>query len=574
VLVQLRIQNLAVFAEASLLPSPRLTVVSGETGAGKSLMVGAVLLLLGDRGGGDRVRAGAERATVEGVFELTDATGWAEWLDARGVVHALPGDPTLVLKRDVSAAGRSRAWINGGPVTTALLGDVGRRLVTVLGQHEAQALAEPDPQREALDAFAQASELADRVAAAYSEWRAALASAHDVGRARAEATKRADYLRFVLQEISDARLVDGESEQLDAELTRLSHAEELRDLAAQASERLDGDDDAGVLAQLHAVRRSLQQLARIDLGMGRLLELLDQAEVPLSDLSRELTGYLEQVEVDPRRLRDVEARRSLVQSVLRKHGPSFADVAQVAADARQALALVDDSAATERAMVRAIEQTQGAYVELAAELSTARRNAATRFAGEVEALLPELGMPDGRLSVQLAALPDAAATGTESVEWMVGVNAGDSLRPLARVASGGELARVMLAVSTVLSRVQSVPTIIFDEIDAGIGGAVALRVGAAMQRLSAAHQVLAVTHLAQIAACADTHGAVSKVSADGRTAAQLVLVDGAARIGELARMLGGDSEREVAREHARALLEQAQTPAPAAAGPRRRQRRA
>jgi DNA repair protein RecN (Recombination protein N) len=571
VLVELRISNFAVFAEASLSPAPRLTVLTGETGAGKSLLVGAVLLLLGERGGSDRVRAGADRATVEGVFELA-GDEWIEWLDARGITHALPDDRLLILKREIAATGRSRAWINGGPVATMLLAEVGQRLVSVLGQHESHALGDADTQRVALDAFADASAVAESVRAAFLAHGAAVARRSALEAQRVDAMRRADYLRFVVQEIAGARLVDGEVDRLDEEVRRLSNAEELRTLSIGAADRLDGGDDGGVIAQLAALRRQLHQLSRIDPATEALEELLDQAEAPLAELSRELASYAEGIDLDPSRLRTVEQRRDVVQSVLRKHGPTITDALSVLADAETALALVDDAAGGITDADRAVAAAMSTWQRDAETLSTQRRQAAAVLAKEVSALLPSLGMPDGRLEVRLTSLDGLHAHGAERVEWMVGLNAGDELRPLGRVSSGGELARLMLAVTTVLARVQAVPTLIFDEIDAGIGGAVAVQVGAAMRQLATHHQVLAVTHLAQIAACAEVHGAVGKVTRAGQTAAHLQLVEGDTRISELARMLGGDADREVARAHARELFLQAQQPPTAAK--RARQRRA
>ncbi|MCU0635094.1 MAG: DNA repair protein RecN [Gemmatimonadaceae bacterium] len=556
-LVELRIRNLAVFTDTTFAPAPGLSVLSGETGAGKSLIVGAVLLLLGERGGSDRVRVGAERAVVEGVFEVRDVDGWAEWLDARGVGHEFPQDRTLILRREVAAGGRSRAWINGGAVTTAVLGETGQRLVTVYGQHESQALATADAQREALDGFAGALEQAARVATAHATWRTAVERRSALDDARVDAERRADYLRFVAREIEEARLEEGEDERIEDELRRLTHAESLRTFAADAAERLDGDEDGSVMRALAQVRRALGQLVRIDPTMARLEELLDQAEMPLGELVQELQAYGDGIDLDPARLRAVEARRDVVHSVLRKHGPTVADAQRALDDARAAIALVDDGETARRDADRAVAESLTAWRGASGTLSAARTRAASQLATEVSTMLPALGMPDGRLVVELTSLEAPDPRGAERVEWLVQLNAGDTPRPLGRVASGGELARVMLAVATVLAQVGSVPTIVFDEIDAGIGGAVAVQVGQAMQRLAQHHQVLAVTHLAQIAACAALHGAVSKASADGRTEAQVTVVDGDARIGELARMLGGDAVRDVARQHARELLAQA-----------------
>ncbi|MCU0649024.1 MAG: DNA repair protein RecN [Gemmatimonadaceae bacterium] len=566
-LVELRIRNLAVFEDAALAPATGMTVLTGETGAGKSLVVGAVLLLLGERGGSDRVRSGAERASVEGRFDMHDAAEWSEWLDARGIAHELPHDRTLILRREVAVGGRSRAWINGSAVTTAVLGEAGQRLVTVYGQHEAQALADERRQRDALDAFGDARTLAAEVRTAYHVWRDAVEHMQALERAQADAARRADYLRFVAREIDEARLVEGEPERLEEELRRLSHAEELRSLASEAMARLDGDDDGSVHHMLALVRRGLHQLTRIDATAARFEGLLDQAETPLAELERELSAYAEAIDLDPERLHAVEARRDVVQGVLRKHGPSVAEALRVRDEARSTLALVDEGDTARRAAADAAHVAHDRLRTQSALLTAARSRAGERLARDVTALLPELGIPDGVLQVHLVPLDAQSADGAERIEWRVQLNAGDVPRPLGRVASGGELARVMLAVATVLAQVNAVPTIVFDEIDAGIGGAIAVHVGAAMQRLAAHRQVLAVTHLAQIAACADTHGVVTKSSDGQRTTAALHVVIADDRIGELARMLGGDATRTVAREHAALLLANATTREPDVATP-------
>jgi DNA repair protein RecN (Recombination protein N) len=565
-LVELRLQQFGVFADARLEPGEGLTVLSGETGAGKSLLVGALLFLLGDRGGSDRVRTGADRAIVEGTFDVPAPDQWVEWFEARGVPHGLPDDRGVVIRREVQATGRSRAWVNGAAVTNAVLAELGARLVTVHGQHESQSLGDAATQRTLLDAYAEASAVARALATAHAAWRDAQARQAALARDRVAAERQADYLRFVAREVEQVQPLPGEPEQLDDELRRLTHAEELRALAAGGVRLLDGGDEAdGVLARLSAVRRTLQQLGRIDPTTSALLEGFDQVEVALGELARDLAHYGDGIAVDPERLQEVEARRGALQALLRKYGPGVSDALQAAADARAQLALVDGAARDDAQAQEAVDAAWREVERLARQLSAARVRAAASLARDVSALLPAVGMPDARFAVTLDALATPEATGAERPLFLAQLNAGEPMRPIGRAASGGELARLLLAVATVLARVERVPTLVLDEIDAGIGGAVAVQVGALMQRLAASHQVLAVTHLAQIAACATRHGAVTKTTVDGETVAELTVVEGEARITELARMLGGDASGAEARDHARAVLVRAQPRAPTAA---------
>jgi len=551
VLLELRLRNVVVIEAVTLPLAGGLNVLTGETGAGKSLIVGALGLLLGERAAADRIRAGQDRATVEATFEARGRDDLRAWLDARGIDAE---DDTLILKREVSHAGRSRAWVNGTPVTVAVLRALGERLITVHGQHEAQQLLDAAAQRTVLDAYAGATDDARRVADAHGR----VVSARDARTAlearRQAASQRADYLRALVDEIEAAKLHPDEEEQLDSEHRRLAHAEELRHTAGEIVGTLQGDDGA-VLDRLGRVQRALAALQRIDPSLERLQTGSDAAYYALEELARELAVYADGIEADPLRLRDVEARRTLLHQLLRKHGPGVADVLATAAQAREELALVEDIEAARATVQRELQQAMTAYADAAAELTRRRTAAASRLQEAVSALLPELGMADGRFVVQLTPLGEPGVHGAEQVQFLVALNVGTVPGTLDRVASGGELARVMLAVSTVLARLQAVPTLVFDEVDAGVGGAVAWQVGALMRRVATHHQVLAISHLAQIAACAHHHVVVRKARADGYTTADTETVQGESRVLELARMLGGDADREVSRAHARELLQ-------------------
>ena len=550
-LTELRIRNFAIIESVTLPLAPGFNALTGETGAGKSIIVGALGLLIGERAASDLVRTGAERATVEGVFDVSGTPAVAVALDAHGIEHE---GEVLVLKREVAAgAGRARAWVNGTPVTASVLGELGQLLVTVHGQHEAHALLDEDSQRAILDAFGDATAEAAEVASAYAELQGARASMRDLERRRDDAAKRADWLRHVAREIGDARLEEGEEARLEDEARRLTHAEELRALSGEIMDVLETGDEA-VLARVGHLQRTLGALQKIDPSTARLQELYDAAYYALEELNRESQGYLATVEHDPARLADVERRRDLVFRLVKKHGGTVALAVQAAREAQAELDLLDTAALDQRALEQRVTAAAAALVESAARLSKKRTVAAKRLATAVDAQLPPLGMPDGHFSVALMPRTEALAVGAESVEFRVALNLGHEARALARVASGGELARVMLALKTILARIDHVPTLIFDEVDAGIGGKTGLMVGDAMRRVADHHQVFAITHLPQIAARAHHHIVVSKGARGGVTTADITIADGDARVREVARMLGGDAESSVSREHARELL--------------------
>ena len=550
-LLELRLRNVAVIDAVTLPLADGLNVLTGETGAGKSLIVGALAMLLGERAASDRVRSGTEKATVEGVFTLRDGDAVRAALDERGIDA---DEELLVLKREIGSNGRSRAWINGSAVTAAVLAEIGALLVSVHGQHDSRQLLEPEHQRDILDVFAGAEQERQRVANAYAQRTAIAARERELETRRQDAERRADYLRFVVREIEDARPVRGEEETLDADIRRLSHASELRSLAEQAAASITGDDRAA-LAKLGAVRRALASLARIDPETERWQGGFDGAVYALDELARELEQYGESIDADPERLRKLESRRDVLHSLTRKYGPSIDDVLATGKQARAELDLVDGGAIDLRALAEARAAADGALAEAAADLTRRRASGATRLATAVTALLPELGMPDGVFDVTLVHLDVCGSGGVESVTFVARLNAGCELRPLSRIASGGELSRVMLALSTVLARLQHVPTLVFDEVDAGVGGTVAGQVGALMRRVAGHHQVLAISHLAQIAARAHRHVVVRKGAVGTVTTADTQVVEGEERVLEIARMLGGDADRDVSRAHARELLE-------------------
>jgi len=552
-LIELRIRNFAIIESVALPLAGGFNVLSGETGAGKSIIVGALSFLLGERGSSDLIRTGSDKASVEGLFDLAESPEIARMIDDRGIEA---DEGTVLLKREISSAGRGRAWANGSQVTATVLAEIGRSLVNLHGQHEAQTLLDAESQRDILDTFAGSIQQAARVRDAHSDMSALRREIASLESRRNEAERRADFLRHVVREIEDARLVSGEDSRLEDEARVLENADELRTLADTAVAALSGDEH-GIMERLGVVSRALGSVQRVDPAGARLQELFDAGFYALDELVRALEEYGRSVDLDPERLGIVRLRRELIYSLVKKYGPSVDDVIETGRKSRGELDLVD-SASFDLAQLeaRATAASQ-LLVATSQRLSVLRAAAAKKLAKAVDAVLPDLGMTEGRFFVELESRDQPDENGVEDVQFRVALNAGHEARPLARVASGGELSRVMLALKTILARADKVPTLVFDEVDAGIGGKVGLQVGDTLRRVAEHHQVFAISHLPQIAARAHSHIVVAKASKAGVTTADISVLEGSTRIVEIARMLGGDPESKVSRAHARELLESA-----------------
>lgn len=549
-LIELRIQNYAVIDRLALRLGPGLNVLSGETGAGKSIIVGALSLLLGERASAEVVRAGGEKAVVEGVFEIADRPELLALLDEQGIE---PEDGLLILRREVALEGRNRAWINGSPATAGVLGEVGRQLVDMHGQHEHQTLLRGDEQRAILDAYAGTAPLLGEVGEAHERLRRAEHQLAELERRRRETEQQAEFLRHQAQEIEKARLKEDEEEALEEEANRLDHAEDLARLSGRLYQNLYAGEDA-VVARLAELRRALDQLARIDPSQAELLELFEPAYINLEELGRRMGAYEAAVEHDPARLDEIRRRQDLIFRLKTRFGPELADVIETGRRARVQLELLDTADFERRALEKEVGAVRAELEEVAGRLSAMRREAAARLAAEIVALLPELGLGGGHFEVHLQELPQIGPAGAEQAEFRIALNAGFEPRPLARVASGGELSRVMLALKTVMARQDRIPSLVFDEIDTGIGGQIGHRIGEKLRQVADHHQVFVITHLAQIACRADQHLRVEKGAAEGVMATRVSTLPADERVRELARMLGGDPESAASLEHARELL--------------------
>ncbi|HXG05201.1 MAG TPA: DNA repair protein RecN, partial [Candidatus Binatia bacterium] len=547
-LAELRVRDLAVIADVTLPLRPGLNVLTGETGAGKSMLVDALALLLGERASGEIVRPGAEKAVVEGAFDVSHS-GAAALRPSLTTLGVEPDDGMLVIKREVWAEGRSRAWVNGSPTTVGVLARLGELLVDLHGQHETQSLLRGEAQRDILDAYGGAA--VERAAArdAFERWKALERREAELRARQEEVRRKADYLRHVVAEIDRAAPRVGEDEALEAEARRLAHADDLGRLARELEQALE-------TSGLSRAARALAGLERLDPSTGRWRELLDAAFANLQELGAAARNYAGAIEADPGRLSEVEGRRDLLFRLKQKYGPTLADVLAARDQAARELDLLDTADLDLRAIAAEREAAAADFARAGAALGEKRRAAAERLEAAVNRLLPALGMPGGRFRVGLQPRPAPHALGAEDIVFEVGLNVGLEARPLARVASGGELSRLMLALKVVLAEHDAVPTLVFDEVDQGIGGEVGGRVGEALAGVARRRQALVITHLPQIAVHADHHLVVAKGAQGGVATSDVRAVAGEERTREIARMLG-DPDMATALRHAEELLKTA-----------------
>ncbi len=571
-LEEVRISGLGVIDEAVLQLSPGFTVVTGETGAGKTMVVTGLGLLFGGRGDPARVRPGAERASVEGRLRVDPAGNAAvQVADAGGELD--DEGSTLIISRSVSAEGRSRAWAGGRSVPVSLLTYLADELVAVHGQADQQQLLRPGRQREALDRFGGAelrALLADyqRAYARHAAVAGELAELRDQG---AQRVREAEDLRRGLAEVDQAAPVEGEDIELAAEDERLANADVLASAATTAHEALLGDPSSGsyeaadAVTLLGAARQALESAAGHDPALAALAARVSEAAYLVSDVAAELASYAQSIDADPRRLAAVQERRAELARLIRSYGtaelatdlataPDLAAVLRWAKLARERLAQLqgDDGKISELAAAEA--ELADAVAGLAARLTQARREVAGRFAAEVSAELAALAMPHARLTAEVLPLREPGLHGADEVEIRLAAHPGAPPLPLQKGASGGELSRVMLAIEVVFAGADPVPTFVFDEVDAGVGGRAAVEIGRRLARLARRAQVIVVTHLPQVAAYADAHLVVEKAGDGSVTSSGLTRLDDSGRVRELSRMLAGLEDSEFGRAHASELL--------------------
>jgi DNA repair protein RecN (Recombination protein N) len=544
VLEELLIRDVGVIDEVTLHLAPGLNVLTGETGAGKTIVVSALELLLGARADADLVRAGAQIAVVEGRFHPVP-TGAGEWL--------ANGDEELVASRELVAGGRSRARLGGRLAPASVLADVVGAAVEVHGQTDSTRLLDPSTQRELLDRVAGQSSAGafERYQDLYRRWRAAAAELASLCTDARDRARELDRLAFELAEIDAVGPMPGEEDALAIELARLEHAETLADAAAQASASVGGDGGArdalgGAVAVLRAV-------ARLDPELDAFGERVEGLAAEAQDLALELTTYAESVELDPRQLEALRERRAALAGLMRKYGPDSAAVVAYADEARARLAALRAGNDRSTALAAEVSRLEAEVAAAARDLQRRRREAGDQLAAAVAVHLADLGMPAARMEVVVDEA-EPGPNGGDRVRFLLAANAGEPALPLAKAASGGERSRIALAIRLALAGADDTAVLVFDEIDAGVGGATALAMGRKLATLACDRQVLCVTHLAQLAAFADAHFVVEKRTVGGRTAAAVTRLDDESRVRELSRMLSGTPSSVQAAGHAAELL--------------------
>jgi DNA repair protein RecN (Recombination protein N) len=534
----LRIQHLAVIDRLELEFGAGLTVLTGETGAGKSILVGAVGLLVGGRASADLIRTGEDQATVEAIFDT---------LDGR----------ELIVRREVSIQGRSRAFIDGALATTSALRDACGGLVDLHGQHEHQVLLDPAAHLDVLDEYASLTAARTATATAFAEWQRFRAERDRLLSGEREKASRAEFLSFHIAEIERVAPKPLEDEELAATRVVLANADKLQRLCGDAYDVLY-EGDAAALPALSTVWRKVSELAALDARFTPFVDAREAVKSQLEDLAFFLRSYASEIEASPARLQEVEDRLAALERLKKKHGPSLADVASTLERLRRELADIETASERAATLDRELLRAGAGFTIAATALSKARRKAAPDFCRSLERALADLAMPRTRCDVRFSDPDDEAQwseCGLETGEFFISPNPGEDLRPLARIASGGELSRVMLALKTLASTDAPGKTLIFDEVDAGIGGAVADVVGRRLKALADRVQVLCITHLPQIAAYGRGHVRITKSIRRDRTTTEVSRVEGAEREHELARMIGGANVSAAVMASAREMLD-------------------
>jgi len=549
-LTLLKIKNLALVEDLTWEIGSGLVCVTGETGAGKSIIVGALKLVLGDRADKEKIRTGEDACTVEALFDLTRPAEVNAVLDEAGLEPC--DDRQLVIRRVIGAGGANKQFVNCSPVTLQVLKALGQYLVDLHGPHDHQSLLSRERQLDMLDAYAQAEKEAGAYRAAHRDWRKLAREHEELSGAERANEQEIDLLRYQIDEIEAATIRPEDEEDLGARYKVASNSTRLVELAGQLTQGLSGADDS-VLSRLSELARLVRDLQKLDPGSASLTQGFETAQVELQELDDNLRNYVDDLELNPTELAALEERINLLESLKRKYGNSLAAVVAHKDEAARRLARIEGRGDELERLAITIAAARATVDAAAAALTAKRAKAAPKLGKEISAHLTELGFKRSLFDVALTAHESPGPQGAEEIDFVFAPNPGEPAKPLRQIASSGEMSRVMLAIKSALARQDAIPLLVFDEIDANVGGEIAQAVGAKMASLGGSHQVISITHLPQVAALATCHYTVTKeFGADDRTRSVLREVRDSKRVGELARMLGGSPKS--ARAHAENLL--------------------
>lgn len=554
-LTSLYIRDFAIIKTLALDLAAGLTVLTGETGAGKSILIDALALALGHRADAGSVRSGCNRAEVSASFTLKARSDAERWLKE----HELDADGDCVLRRVIENEKNSKGYINGRPVPIQMLRELGERLVDIHGQHEHQSLLRRDAQRQILDDYAGLQDVVENVGRQYAEIRALEERLQALTRETSDRDARVALLRHQVKELETLNLQPGEIAALEEEHARLANGAELLDGTQSAVHALYEDDEAALAQALAQIARKLEALARHDPKLGEIAALLNEAGIQIDEAAARLQHYAAGLDLDPARLQWLDARIAAVHDAARKYRVRAEELPEALERARAELADTENREENLARLNQQLEQARASYFKAADALSKGRRQAATKLGRAVTERMQELGMAGGRFVIELAPLPETELSphGRERIEFQVTANADQPAKPLAKVASGGELSRISLALQVVTAALGRIPTLIFDEVDVGVGGRVAEIVGQQLRRLAGARQVFCITHLPQVAALGEHHLRLVKQTRDGATEVQVEPLKDADRVQEIARMLGGIEISKKTIAHAQDMLSRA-----------------
>lgn len=560
ILEALHIQNFAIIEDVKVGFGPGLNVLTGETGAGKSILIGAIQLLLGAKAGSDQIRQGADEAVVEGLFDLSGSEDYASVLEA----HGFAVSDQVVLRRVVFRSGRSRAYVNGQFCTLQMLSDLGRSWVNIYGQHEHQLLLQPERNLELLDAYGTLWALREQWEKDWKEWGRLKAAINEAEDRKKEAETMRDLWEFQCAEIDRADLEAGEEEALERERQILSNVHKIQEGLHRAEEALYGERGSA-LERAQLVLRELEELKDVDTALSGVVDALSEVTLGLEESIRRIREHRRSVEVNPERLLAIEERLVEIQRLKRKYRGSIPEILSHADELRSRLRALEQGQDDLDELLLQQNTLRDALLKHGVALTNARSKCGETLSRSVERELRDLGIDQPVFQVRLLPLregetladdgPKAGGEGMDQVSFLLSTNVGEDPKPLSRIASGGELSRIMLALKKVLAEAEQIPTLIFDEIDAGIGGAVSQALGEKLDHISTAHQVLCITHIPQIACFAKRHLKVSKSLRGKRTVTHVTSLGEEDKIEEISRMLGGKEITERTRAHARELLQ-------------------
>lgn len=545
----LKIQNLALVEDLAWELGPGLVGVTGETGAGKSIIIGALKLVIGERADRGLIRTGAETCSVEAVFDLKHPGAVDEILVEHGL-DPLDGE-SLIIRRVISAGGTNKQFVNGSPVVSAMLKKLGEHLVDLHGPHDHQTLNSQERQLEMLDAYAGAEELTQQFRRAHAAWRGAMAEHEELATAERAGEQEMDMLRFQIKDIEGAHLKEGEEEEIESRHRIAANSARLVELCNGVADRLSEGPNS-VLGALRDIARLVHELEKIDPKLGESFSGFEGAQIELQEMENSMRDYLEQVEMEPAELVKLEERMHVFQTLKRKYGSSVKAILDFKAEAEVRLSRMENRGEELEKLAARVTAARAEVDRLGRQLSTKRKAAAPKLARDISTHLADLGFQRAVFEVPLTAHAEPQRDGLEGVDFQFAPNPGEPLKPLRLTASSGEMSRVLLAVKSALARQDGIPLMVFDEIDANVGGNIAEAVGRKMATLAERHQIIAITHMATLASLAKTQFVVTKEVDSKRTRSTLKEVSGKTRVEELARMLGGNLES--AKKHAESLL--------------------